>query len=65
MTAFNELNVDLDDQEAFPSLIYERTKENPNKSMLSFCHPCNGSLDEYAKQFLAKLVSVLGDAGDQ
>ena len=63
MPTFNDLNVDLDDPEAFPSLIYERTKENPNKDITS-CRPCNESLDEYAKLFLGKLVSRLEDIGD-
>ena len=40
MPAFNNLNVDLNDPEGFPSLVYERTKENPNEDIAAFCHPC-------------------------
>jgi hypothetical protein len=62
MAFFNDLNVDLNNEEDFPPLIYERTKENPNKEISEFCRPCNESLDAYAKGFISKVVSGLGDA---
>ena len=64
MTTFNDLSVDLNDPEGFPSLVYERTKENPNEDIAASCHLCNESLDGYAKRFLSKLVSGLGNAGN-
>jgi hypothetical protein len=60
MPNFNDLNVDLNDDKAFPSLVFERTKENPNEDLSTNCRVCNESLDGYAKQFLGKLVSGLG-----
>ena len=60
MPNFNDLTVDLDDGEAFPSPVYERTKENPNEDLSTTCTVCNESLDGYAKRFLGKLVSGLG-----
>jgi len=59
MSYFNELAVDLNNEAFFSSEIYERTKNNPNPSTSSPCHPCNDSLDEYASQLSGKLLSAL------
>lgn len=64
MPTFNDLNVDLNDPKDFPPLVYERTKENPNVAISEFCQPCNESLDGYARRFLSKLVSGLGNIGE-
>jgi hypothetical protein len=60
MTYFNELTVDLGDDEYFPSVIYERTRENPNDVLASPCRICDDSLDRYADQLLDELFSGLG-----
>ena len=59
MPNFNDLNVDLDDENAFQSTIYERTKENPNDEVSEPCPVCNESLNNYSKLFLGKLTSSL------
>lgn len=59
MANFNDLNVDLDNEEAFQSTLYERTKENPNEAISEPCPACNESLNKYAKRFLGKLTSSL------
>jgi len=64
MPTFNDLNVDLNSDEDFPSFIYERTKENPNVDISKNCTPCNESLDGYAKRFLSKMVSGSVNKGD-
>ena len=59
MIYFNELAVDLNDERFFSAEIYERTRDNPNPSTSYPCHPCNDSLDEYAKQLSSKILSAL------
>lgn len=59
MPFFNELAVDLNDEEHFPSIIYERTKPNPNPDLAVPCHPCNDSLDEYAKLLWDEMSNAL------
>jgi len=59
MTYFNELAVNLNDEAFFSSEIYERSKNNPNPSTSYLCHPCNDSLDEYARGLSGKILSAL------
>jgi len=60
VTYFNELTVDIGDEEFLPSAIYERTRENPNKNLTSPCHICEDSLDEYTDRYLDELFDTLG-----
>ena len=59
MSYFNELAVDLNDEAFFSTGIYERTRDNPNPDTSCPCHPCNDSLDDYAKQLSGKIISAL------
>jgi hypothetical protein len=59
MSYFNELVVDLNNEDFFSSEIYERTRDNPNLKASEQCHPCNDSLDEYASQLSNKIISAL------
>ena len=59
MSFFNELGIDLNDEAFFSSVIYERTRDNPNLNASSPCRQCNDSLDEYASQLSDKLLSAL------
>ena len=56
---FNELTIDLNNEDFFSSEIYERTRGNPNPNTSYPCQPCNDSLDEYAKQLSSKILSAL------
>ena len=59
MPNFNELNIDLNDEEYFPADIYERTKSNPNSYLAVPCVPSNRSLDEYAKRLGDEILAAL------
>jgi hypothetical protein len=59
MTYFNELAVNLNDEAFFSSEIFERSKNNPNPNTSYICHPCNDSLDEYARLLSNKILSAL------
>ena len=59
MTYFNELNVDLNDDEYFPPDIYERTIKNPNSDLAIPCLPCNDSLDKYASSLISEIFTAL------
>jgi len=59
MTYFNELAVNLNDEAFFSSEIFERSKDNPNPSTSYLCHPCNDSIDEYARRLSGKILSAL------
>ena len=59
MTYFNELNVDLNNEEYFPSSIYERTKNNPNPNLSAPCYPCNDSLDAYVSELFDDIFASL------
>jgi len=59
MSFFNELTVDLNNDNDFPSTIYERTKPNPNPDLAVPCRPSNDSLDAYAKQLGDELLFAL------
>ena len=61
MANFNDLNVDLNDDEYFPSDIYERTIKNPNFDLAIPCLPCNDSLDEYANRLGNEILAALED----
>lgn len=56
---FNELTFDLNDETLFPADIYEKTRENPNPNASYICKTCNDSLDDYAKQLSAEILSAL------
>jgi len=59
MKYFNELTVDISDEEAFPSAIFERTKENPIMNLTDPCQISEDSLDECADRFLDELFHTL------
>jgi len=59
MLYFNELNVDLNNEEYFPSYIYERTKDNPNPKLTAMCRPCDESLDAYISELFDDIFSAL------
>jgi len=59
VTFFNELAVNLNDEEYFPSAIYERTKPNPNPDLAVPCRPCNDTLDGYAAQLWSEMSNAL------
>ena len=61
MANFNDLNVDLNNDEYFPSDIYERTIENPNYDLAIPCLSCEDSLDEYATRLGVEILAALED----
>jgi hypothetical protein len=61
MKYFNDLEVDLNNNAYFSPEISERTKENPNLFLTSPCSPCNGSLDEYARDLVGRMFAALKD----
>jgi hypothetical protein len=61
MPNFNDLNIDLNNEEYFPIDIYERTKDNPNLDLAVPCPPRNDSLDEYASKLGDEILTALGE----
>jgi len=59
MKYFNELTVDIGDEEAFPSQIFERTRENPIMNLTDPCQISEDSLVECADRFLDELLHTL------
>jgi hypothetical protein len=56
---FNDLKADLNDEQLFPSDIYERTKNNPNPAISSWCVPRGDSLDAYAANLTQEILKSL------
>jgi len=61
MSNFNDLSIDLNDEELFPADIYGRTKDNPNYELTVPCFPCNDSLDDYASRLGDEILEALKD----
>jgi len=59
MKHFNEVTVDIGDDEAFPSQIFERTRENPIMDLTDPCQISEDSLEECADRFLDELFHTL------
>ncbi|MDR1747988.1 MAG: hypothetical protein LBR47_02895 [Spirochaetaceae bacterium] len=56
---FNELTVDLNDEQYFSFVINGQTKENPNESITIPCTRNEGSLDEYANVLIDEALKSL------
>jgi hypothetical protein len=56
---FNELKIDLNNEQLFPVDIYERTKSNPNPAVSKSCMPREGSLDAYANTLTLEILKSL------
>ncbi|MCL1928572.1 MAG: hypothetical protein FWG07_07255 [Treponema sp.] len=61
MANFNELNVDLNNDDYFPLDLYGRTKDNPNLDLAVPCIPCNDPIDEYANKLGEEILAALED----
>jgi len=56
---FNNLDIEIT-EDTHPTVIYERSKENPNELLTDSCDVYTGSLDEYMKQLAKEIFCKKG-----